>query len=70
MEFFRYFWSYFVDSICIELIGANKVSELTRFANILEIFTFSLLFPGKKTLPTRFGYPERNVLAFSRFMLH
>ena len=26
----------------------NKLSELTCFAKILEIFTFYLLFPGKK----------------------
>ena len=49
---------------------ANWCEELTCFAKILEIFTFSLIFPGKKTLPTHFGYPERNVVAFSRFPLH
>ena len=70
MKLFRYFWPQFVNTTCIERIGVNNLSELTCFANILEIFSFSLLFPGKKTLPTTFGYPERNVLAFSRFMLH
>ena len=69
MKPFHYFWPQFFNTTCIERIGVNKLSELTCFANLLEIFTFSLLFPGKKTFPTTFGYPERNVLAFSRFML-
>ena len=69
MKLFRYFWPQFVNTNCIERIGVNKLTELTCFANLLEIFIFSLLFPGKKTFPTTFGYPERNVLAFSQFLL-
>ena len=40
----------------------NKLSELTSFANLLEIFTFSLIFPGKKLFQQRLATPSEMCL--------